>query len=70
MTEEELREKIAQYITGIIMRIEQQEWHYNDWPDALPMSDQILTLIKEAGWKSPSDIQTLIDMIKLGLEAK
>lgn len=64
MTEEELREKIAQYITGIIMRIEQQEWHYNDWPDALPMSDQILTLFRKAGWKSPEEVDNIKGLIK------
>jgi hypothetical protein len=54
---DELSEKIAKYITGIIMRIEQKEWHYSDWEDALPMAKGVLTLIREAGWKSPEEVK-------------
>lgn len=54
---DELREKIAKYITGVIMSIDQREWHYSDWEDALPMAKGVLTLIREAGWKSPEEVK-------------
>jgi hypothetical protein len=60
MTEEELRWKIENVIS--------EAYKNSPWPDEV--ADQILTLIKEAGWKSPSDIQKMIDMVKLGMEAQ
>ena len=93
MTEEELREKIAEleheqwmrWAKTLILRENLspnrvERWNklfvpYHELSEEMKDADRkeadiVLTLIHEAGWKSPEDIQTLIDMIKLGMEAK
>jgi hypothetical protein len=55
----DIREKIAR-----IIRRDVCDTTYAD------MAENILALLKEEGWKSPSDIQKMIDMVKLGMEAQ
>lgn len=52
MTEEELREKIGDII-----------YDYNMFT-VEELADQILTLIKEAGWKSPEEVDNIKGLIK------
>lgn len=51
MTEEELREKIAEIINEGAYRVDYS---------LRRVAYQILTLIREAGWKSPTEIESLV----------
>ena len=64
MTEEELRKQIFLVLDNAV------DWDFEGFYDMDKTIKEILTLIKEAGWKSPSDIQKMIDMVKLGMEAQ
>ena len=95
MTEEELKERIAQtygehrwpkhlqddsffrsennLFADLIMTLI-KEARYKSQSDVFEIiadtQQKAMEQLKEAGWKSPEDIQTLIDMIKLGMEAQ
>ena len=53
MTEEELREKMVAVLNDYA---ECFEYEYDKDMTSRTVADQILTLIKEAGWKSPEEI--------------
>ena len=63
MTEEELREKMVAVLNDYA---ECFEYEYDKDMTSRTVADQILTLIRESGWKSPEEADFMCDICNMG----